>query len=699
MNENQNEYVDINAHDNYPDSEQKIEIPTMKVIPLKKICMTIGELPTAYLETMSYYEMLIWFIEYLKNNIIPTINNNASAIQEVQSVVLALQNYINEYKDSIDSDVEELEEYMNNYFENLDVQDEINNKLDQMLEDGVLEQIIEQFLQLTSLICFDNVADMKNSVNLANGSYAKTLGYHTENDGGEALYKIRTITNDDVVDEMFIIEMNNDNTLIAELIINDLINIKSLGAYGDNVHEDTLYLQTAINKNYSKSSSTPIYIPEGVYILNTINIRKNTNLFGAGWGSTFLKPKENMSSNLLSITESDAYFINLKDFTINGDKSHNTCTNGIYIKRDSITHDPIEQPKHAGDLWLTIEQVRITGVYGNGIGTGSSGSNFRESRFNNIDVNNCGGYGLYLAGSDNNYFQITSWGNVLDGFKISGSAERYISCKAFANGDSEHASHGFDIVGSAYQITECEAQENFGHGFNLRGTPNSNYIIRTDANGAIEKASGTYTYAGVNFVENTTNQRINMVVQCYDFIKAQGGDQSQGYGVIFGDMQQCNITAYCYAQGTANYNVLKAYTLGPSAQNSFIINGIDLATPTHGGINVTASSGDSTLFFGGDSTTGGNQYRLFKTSAGLFRLDGRYNNQYKGNPIYLNWDNTNSRFDLRFLDSNTSRLGFFGSFGDVRQGVSPVATDTASTQALANSIRSALIRYGLVQDQ
>ena len=38
MNENQNKYVDINAHDNYPDSKQKIEIPTMKVIPLKKIC-------------------------------------------------------------------------------------------------------------------------------------------------------------------------------------------------------------------------------------------------------------------------------------------------------------------------------------------------------------------------------------------------------------------------------------------------------------------------------------------------------------------------------------------------------------------------------------------------------------------------------------------------------------------------------------
>ena len=143
---NENEYVDINAHDNYPDSDQTIDIPTMKVLPLKKICMTIGELPTSYLETMTYYEMLVWFIEYLKNNIIPTVNNNAEAVQEVQGVVLELQNYINAYKDSIDQDVEDLEDYMNNYFENLDVQDEINNKLNQMVLDGTLQTIIGSYV-------------------------------------------------------------------------------------------------------------------------------------------------------------------------------------------------------------------------------------------------------------------------------------------------------------------------------------------------------------------------------------------------------------------------------------------------------------------------------------------------------------------------------------------------------------------------
>lgn len=226
MNEN------FNPHENYPDSQEKIDVPTMKVIPLKKICMTIGQIPTAYLETMSYYEMLIWFIEYLKNNIIPTINNNASAVQEVQSVVLQLQNYINDFKDSIDEDVEELENYMNNYFDNLDVQEEINNKLDQMLEDGVLTEIIQQFLQSTAIWCFDNVESMKQATNLINGSYARTLGYYSINDGGGSLYHITNTINSNNHQEIL------NNGLYANLIIDKDTSVNSFGAYGDDTHDD-----------------------------------------------------------------------------------------------------------------------------------------------------------------------------------------------------------------------------------------------------------------------------------------------------------------------------------------------------------------------------------------------------------------------------------------------------------------------------
>ena len=109
---------------------EKIEVPTMQVPALKRICMTIGQLPTSYLETMSYYEMLVWFVNYLRDDIIPVVNANGEATKELQQLYLDLQNYVN------------------NYFDNLDVQEEIDNKLDEMYEDGTLTEIIGDYIEV-----------------------------------------------------------------------------------------------------------------------------------------------------------------------------------------------------------------------------------------------------------------------------------------------------------------------------------------------------------------------------------------------------------------------------------------------------------------------------------------------------------------------------------------------------------------------
>ena len=97
--------------------------------PFKRFCMTIGELPSSYVETMTYYEMVLWFTKYLSDTIIPTVNNNAEAVTELQNLFVELQSYVN------------------NYFDNLDVQEEINNKLDEMAEAGTLSSIMEEFFK------------------------------------------------------------------------------------------------------------------------------------------------------------------------------------------------------------------------------------------------------------------------------------------------------------------------------------------------------------------------------------------------------------------------------------------------------------------------------------------------------------------------------------------------------------------------
>lgn len=75
-------------------------------------------IPLAFDESMSYYETLCGVLDLLHTHT-EVINNNADVVAELES-------------------------YVEHYFDNLDVQEEVNNKLDQMVLDGTLGEIINQ---------------------------------------------------------------------------------------------------------------------------------------------------------------------------------------------------------------------------------------------------------------------------------------------------------------------------------------------------------------------------------------------------------------------------------------------------------------------------------------------------------------------------------------------------------------------------
>lgn len=158
-------------------------------------CMTIGEIPTSYKVSLTYEEQLMWFCKFLQDEVIPVVNNNSQAVQELQT-------------------------FIENYFENLDVQEEIDNKLEEMLESGELAEIITEYLQINGVLAYNTVSDIANAENIVNGSICKTLGELNYLDGKGRFYKIREITNDDTIDGVNIISIVSDptNTLIAELI-------------------------------------------------------------------------------------------------------------------------------------------------------------------------------------------------------------------------------------------------------------------------------------------------------------------------------------------------------------------------------------------------------------------------------------------------------------------------------------------------
>ena len=105
-------------------------------------------IPLAFDESMSYYETLCGLLSYLKDTVIPALNNNADAIIEVQNLMTELQNYVD------------------NYFDNLDVQEEINNKLDEMAQSGKLDELVGKYVTNGIQPQIDNInEEIKNIKN------------------------------------------------------------------------------------------------------------------------------------------------------------------------------------------------------------------------------------------------------------------------------------------------------------------------------------------------------------------------------------------------------------------------------------------------------------------------------------------------------------------------------------------------------
>lgn len=92
--------------------------------PFRYWCQKV--LPLVYDDSLSYYELLCKVVDYLNKT-----------FEDVETLHDDVANLHSAY--------EELQSYVNNYFSTLDVQEEINNKLDNMASNGELYDIIRRY--------------------------------------------------------------------------------------------------------------------------------------------------------------------------------------------------------------------------------------------------------------------------------------------------------------------------------------------------------------------------------------------------------------------------------------------------------------------------------------------------------------------------------------------------------------------------
>ena len=117
---------------------------------------------------------------------------------------------------------------------------------------------------------YETVEDMK-SATLNAGDICYTMGYHKVNDGGGAMYVI-IYDPTDVPDRGLSHELYTSSTLKAKMVVSDnRINVEQFGAFGDGIHDDSDFIQNAVNTGFCIEFSSG-----KTYKLNkTITIKKS----------------------------------------------------------------------------------------------------------------------------------------------------------------------------------------------------------------------------------------------------------------------------------------------------------------------------------------------------------------------------------------------------------------------------------------
>lgn len=346
-------------------------------------------------DALTDYELLSKVVAYL-NKVIEQQNITTDNTNELYRVYELLKNYVE------------------HYFENLDVQEEINNKLDKMAIDGTLQEIIASYLNSKAIFGFDTLADMKESTNLIDGSYAETLGYYFKNDGGNALYKISKSAEENDYYETL------ENGLYAILITNNnYISIKAFGAKGDGTTDDTTAIQKAID--YAFDNKLKLLIPStNVFYKTTLplqlHVGRGINGYWGGDGS-YLYGDNKTKSRIVKI----------------GNYTDNQATDATLVCRNNV----ISNQTGTG---ITLENLSIEHydndnlekTYGYAIYNYISRSTFKNlninsfrgiycecfsSLFENI-VFNCRENALYLVNGTSNLFRFMYAPNCLNPYHI-----------------------------------------------------------------------------------------------------------------------------------------------------------------------------------------------------------------------------------------------------------------------------------------
>lgn len=342
----------------------------------------------------------------------------------------------NYYEQDLGFLIKKYKELNNNYellvqiYENVkqNIKDITLNQLEQWLDDGTLENLINKALFNEKISYFTTTISMIKNEDIKTGTFVKTLGYNSINDSGDGYFLIV-----DVIDEENDIFIKLNNNLYGKLIFQKTLNVKALGIGTENrdISNDLKNLLKKVENNLT------LYFPKGRYLINsTLVINKCVNFLGipsnSPWeenysGSYFVTDSLGQNSTLLNINTSN---ILIKNIAFKNETEN--LVNGII-------NTPDMKPANV-NMNIRIDNCFFYGLY--------NGINYQRvitSNINNCYFKKCY-YGINLNGDINTSISMRDcwvFENIESSYVIENS--NYIECN---NCCTDTTSYGFFIKNS-----------------------------------------------------------------------------------------------------------------------------------------------------------------------------------------------------------------------------------------------------------
>lgn len=279
--------------------------PFIHLTPFKMQVLTNFPYIEEDFDALTNYELLCKVVEYSK----VTINN--------------VNNLDADFND-LYSAYSELLAYVNNYFDSENFQELINNKLDEMAQDGTLGEIISRYIDSSLMRTYETNDDIINDNNLVKDMKVRSLGNEEMNDGRGCIYNIS-----DTPPAELPINTNNENIDNFHLTLNNGLYAIPINDINDDYYKEVTISREIHNYTTCYFTTIPYTDEKGEEIIPYVKYnggldisdyaRQHKTTFSMNCTLGVINPETELSENAVVISDGEMIYDNMNPPTFLND--------------------------------------------------------------------------------------------------------------------------------------------------------------------------------------------------------------------------------------------------------------------------------------------------------------------------------------------------------------------------------------------